>query len=1220
VAEYEISPYREEGKCYTAKYLANKANAKLYLVMNASYARPSGVTASGTIPAITTVAFDVEEFVAWANQQGYNINLNQLYSLSLLNEDVMSVGRYDPFHVVNLPLFSTNTPSNNHHNRLISSVNTSGTPYDLPQGLAPWHRLGYYRYRYEIYQDHDGYTTVISPQGVAGTPSERHFDNAIQPTLISGQRASIGNIQYINHALSNAPAEGNILDAYGISINDTPAIVARPDSPKNVRKLFTVYDGIRYSRDIENDSSPPLKYKFGLKYPLAQRHQIVNSAIPDTFTVGIETRIDQNEWAMESVGTRPNNIAPFYRSKLVLRRLPLGASTTFIIKRLEMYSSEYEYYYYDYFYADPNTGNEVSISNNNSLPFIQVRRLLDALRSYVVSLSAHEETVVFDARVYFIKAVPLEPYEGSVGSVFNFCPTQSDGGGGTGDTGAGSSQGPDVANIYIEPLYKYGFVSDFPYWNWASPRHSYRAATKFNVVTRHHLMPRDLNDLVITDFTGQRVTFSTYEDRIVINGTPPFFVYFNPEPGQNPVPLSLPVVGEWSAVQKQLPLAGFEPENGKWIVKLGGYGERDTERAKERRDATAPYDASDYLTRISGDSVELVVPHSVSQNVLSNLTYPVYIGYSLGASENPVKYAYVTHTRLEAGQSTLKVTLNLAEPKSFFNVDISALEKGNALPRFTSNNPTELDWVRWLYKLSGMYGLLSMEPGLGFKPLSFWTDLYPDGPGMPEAEMWDRFLNLNLTSTIGEIENLLQANLCTSVERPDGGLHIVSLVPNANLTPAQFFEPSARVLFYCVNPDGVTYQRDPKLHIEALEVSVDNTFAVIEVEGYSNTVQGNLKKDYATFVQGGKETKVLEVDAGLWDNDKYRFESMWNTMKDADGNFDDPSALERALDFNKPGFRFTKLVNGVPKRVYYPEVWYRRLGMRGDDPNNLEVTTGDANYRFYLEKFLFGTLTDSAANALDVDTHYNALPEIDRPANKKQALIGFRGWGYAANICGSLFGDPFYRIRLKAPEIDTATLKIAPLVGKPSDDFAPKWFPNFYSKYIQPNLAAYPRKVKRVQNPFVGEMATPKHLMAHAQAWATQYKSPESLASHLATWLTFMEFLKTRRTTISYAGYAPWMNMQIIAVAVKPLAGTRVQFYDFYLLDNVNPEVNVGGEIWTRATGYFLFRYNKLTGEASYDPPIKDEGGVSADPWPGGTFDDTETEEDITINGFIEVQ
>ncbi len=1190
MAEYEISPYREEGKCYTAKYSANKANAKLYVVMNAHYQRPHGVTVSGIINTITTVVFDVEEFVTWANQRGYNIDLNQLYSLNLFNEDIMRVGRYDPFHVVNLPLFSTNTPSNGYRNRLISSVNTSGTPYDLPRGLTPWHQLGYYKYTYEIYEDHDGYRTVISNRGVAGTPSERHFDNAMQPTLISGQRASIGVIQHINQSLNNAPAEGNILEAYGISINDTPAIVARPDSPKNVRKLFTVYDGLRYSHDIENDSSPPLKYRFGLKYPLAQRHQLVNSAIPDTFTVGIETRIDQNEWAMESAGTRPNNIAPFYRSKLVLRRLPLGASTTFIVKRLEMHAGEYEYYYYDYFYVDPNIGNEVSISNNNTPPFIQVRRFLDALRSYVVSLGAHEETIVLDARVYFIKTVPLEPYDGSTGSVFDFCVTQSGEGG---DTGAGSLRGSDIANIYIEPLYKYGFVSDFPYWNWASPTHSYRAATKFNVVTRHHLMPKDLNNLVVTNFTGQRVTFFTYEDRIVINGTPPFFVYFNPEPGQRSLPLSLPVVGEWSAVQKRLPLAGFEPESGKWVVKLGGYGEKDAERAKERRDAVAPYDASDYLTRISGDSVELVVPHSVSQSVLSNLTYPVYIGYSLGVqNELPVKYAYVTHTRLEAGQSTLKVTLNLVNPKSFFNVDISALEKGKALPRFTSENPNELDWVRWLYKLSGMYGLLSMEPGLGFKSLRFWTDNYPDGPGMPEAEMWDRFLNLNLTSTIGEIENLLQANLCTSVERPDGGLHIVSLVPNADLTPAQFLQPRARVLFYCVKPDGATYQRDPKLHIEALEVSVDNSFAVIEVEGYSNAVQGNLKKDYATFVQGGKETKVLEVDAGRWDNDKYRFESMWNTMKDADGNFDDPSALESDKpDYNVSGFRFTKLVNGVPKRVYYPEVWYRRLGMRGDDPNNLEVTTGDSNYRFHLEKFLFGILTDSAANALDVNTHYDALPEGNRPTNKKQALIGFQGWGYAANICGSVFGDPFYRIKLVAPEIDTATLKIVPLVGKPSDNFAPKWFPNFYSKYIQPNLAAYPRKVKRIQNPFIGEMATPKHLMTHTQAWAEYYTSPEALASHLATWLTFMEFLKTRRTTISYAGHAPWVNMQIIAIAVRPLAGTGVQFYDFYMLDDVNPEVSVGREIWTKATGYFLFRYNKVTGEVSYDPPIKDVDG-----------------------------
>ncbi|API81903.1 hypothetical protein G20c_95 [Thermus phage G20c] len=1106
---------------------------------------------------IETFILDPYELASWANE---GINVDRALQLDLFAETVMHVGRYDPFHPLNLPLLAVSSPINWKTKAFISSLNGTSTPYPMPGGQTSGFAFGYF----------NEWNAFVAP-----TAHNKYIDGATQRAITSGLIPKIGQIRSGVQAQWATTWPGNKLDAYGIAINGTPVVSPNSVDTPQVESRFFIYGGLRKYAEEGTDN-----FLFVLKHPLNASPAQAGSTVPSTFTVVIEDKISQGDWLMAN--TAAHSYGRYYKAELALNHLPLGVSG--FMRRIYTNDS------YAWAYTKPSTGQETLLMNQGmGTPEDETRRLLEAAVRYIVSYGTVYMAQVTDAFAYVVRAAPLNDYSGTPSAYFNFCPSSQPPSGGDEDgasEGDGSATSPDLGPIFTQSLYRYGFASDFPLWSWSSERHEYRAATKYNVVTRHPLMPRDLQDLYITNFSGAPVSYTTYEDRIVINGEPPFFVYFNPQSGQGAVPLSLPPVGEWSAVQKRLPLAGFEPENGLWVVKLGGYGEPDPALAAARRDASAPYDASPYVTRITGSAVELVVPHNVAQQVLSNVTFPIYVGYRTDTqSELPVKYAYVTQTSIEPGQSTLRVSLGMVEPKSFFNVDISSLEKSDALPRGVQS---ELDWVRWLFKLSGMYGLLSMEPGLGFKPLEFWTAAYPDGPGIPEEEMWDRFLNLNLTSTIGEIENLLQANLCTSVERPDGGLHIVPLVPNAHLTPAEFLRPEARVLFYGVDADARTYRRDPKLDISSLEVNVDNSFAVVEVEGYSNTVQGNLVRTYATFVQGGRETQILQIDAGLWDNDAYRFEQMWQTMKTANGNYDDPDTVVWGqMDANEPGFRFSKLFSGVPKRMYYPESWYRLVGMDSRDPSNLEWESGDANYRVALEKYQFGLLTDQAAQGYDLDNYYNQLPENQRNFNKAQVLLGFRAYGYAANVCGSVFGDPFYRLKLKAPDIDSATLSIVPLIGKPSDKFAPKWFPNFYSKYVQPNLAAYPRKVRRVQNPFVSEMASARYLMRHAAPWASAYTSPDALASHLATWLTFMEFLKTRRTTLSYAGYAPWTNYQIIGVAVRPVSGNQVRYFDFYMLDEVQPDVTIGGEIWTRAVGYYLFRLDVESGEVSYGLPIK---------------------------------
>ena len=729
-------------------------------------------------------------------------------------------------------------------------------------------------------------------------------------------------------------------------------------------------------------------------------------------------------------------------------------------------------------------------------------------------------------------------------------------------------------------------ASDFISVQWASDTHNYRVFTKFTRILRHPWMPLDGSGMKVYDSTGQEVPYQMQKDVLVIRGgKPPFAVYFNPNSYVTSSLLASYSSGEWSAVQHRGILFGYEPDSYKITVKLGGYGETNPWLARERRDASAPLDATPYLQKISGQTVELIVPKNLNQQILSNVVYPVYLEYQESSGTTfPMSYRYAIDTSLEAYQDLLKVRISTVDPKEFYNVDVNS-DKGTSFP---SELESEEGWVKYLFRLSGMYGLLSKEPGVRFKLIRYWTAAPPDGPGIPMEEVIYRFTNINLTSVMGEIENLLQANLCTSISRPDGGLHIVPLVPYADKTPKDFANGSVPVLKYCLDANG-NYVNDPKLDIGELKVSLDAAFAAVEVEGYSSTVTGNLVKTLATFVQGGRETTVLEVDAGLWDNHAARFDEMWQTMKarSADGYlyYDPPEYVQSGvMDWDVPGFRFAKIENGVPKRRYYPEVWYRIVGLDSNDPNNLSVSTGDVNFHFSLGRYLFGLATDRLANDLQLDTTYEQLPAEQKNFNPRKILLGFRGHGHASNFCGSAFGDPFFTLKLTVPDVDSATLTIRPLIGKPSDDFAPKWFPNFYRDYIQKNLAAYPRKLKKVENPYIGEMASPTYAV-QASGYEDKYKFPESLANHLATWLTFLEFLKTRSATIRYAGIAPWKNRQIIGIAVRPPNGSGPPRYmDFYMLDSVEFSYAVGGESWTSATGYYLFRLDLTNGNAIYDP------------------------------------
>ena len=721
-----------------------------------------------------------------------------------------------------------------------------------------------------------------------------------------------------------------------------------------------------------------------------------------------------------------------------------------------------------------------------------------------------------------------------------------------------------------EPLYLLGTGEGSPRTPWHISTRRYRVFGLGTRLPRHPLMPLDMAGVKAVKLNGDQDSFIMDGDVLVFTDYGPHVVYFNPSTsGVSPVTTNANTNGSWSMLQIKDQLYGYEPSDYWWVVRLGGYG-NELGRVNENTDAI--YDATDYVYALSTTDIGLVAPKAVESSLLQGAVYPVFVGVSTLTGEfAPAFYRYAVSTQLNYYADQMDIRLRLVGLRELYNVEIT-----DALQKLYGGVPlTDEAWAAGLMK-SSLAGKFSKEPGVRFRSAMYWLAAPPDGPGMPEDEWIARYRNGVLGSLNEEIEAVLNANMLTAVERPDGGLHVISLVPYPGASHRDFINGNVPVLFYHTDPTTWEYTADPKLDVSGLEIDLEGAFAKVEVEGYSNAVSGELTWTYARFVQGGQERNYLEIDSGLWGNAAAAFAGYINQQRDSNGNLDDPASIQNTLDFNVDGFRFRVLDNGIPKAKYYPVKWYEMLGSRPDE-SQFYYTAGDVNWWVRFERFLYGKPTSQYATG-------HSLTTDDR------LVLGFRAWP-ERNFCGAVAGDPLFIMRLKVPDIDLATLKVTPLIGKPTSTFAPRWFRQFLD-LIEVNYERYPRKAKRVQNPYVGEIWSDTHAVQHE--WLEliapgeskkAYSSRDALASHLATWLTFREFLKTRRAKLRYAGFAPWREGQIVAVAAQPSVGTTVRQLSFFLLNDVQIYGQVGGEAWTEAEASFLFRLDLEKWGVRYGTP-----------------------------------
>lgn len=769
------------------------------------------------------------------------------------------------------------------------------------------------------------------------------------------------------------------------------------------------------------------------------------------------------------------------------------------------------------------------------------------------------------------------------------------------------------------PYYPGGFASEVLYpEDWLYPDCRWRAHTVYQEVIRHPLMPFGFSGIQVVDAWGQPVSVKQYEDIVLIieGGEPPYTVYFQPafaqDPSSSALPSGVPSKSLDELLRQSTPWFGLEEYKGNptasyiigaYNVFVGGvpvYGVGD--QAYARRDNPNPIDVTKYVTSIRNQEITLYVPMGHLDTVFTLSPRIV----SIVRNAEYVDYGVITQVLIEPVGTYKRITLRYVKIDEFYDLDVKELDSGEFLLRSLidpKQNPTE-DWI--LYKIlraAGVPGTHTMDGRMRYA--LFWTAPPPLGPGLPEEEALVRYLNSISGSLFDSIRALAEANLLRAWSKPDGGLHFEPIAPFYGLTIDKFFDGTIPVLFFCVDPSG-NYILDPKLEIQSFTLDTGNIFSEIEVEGYSNSVVADFRQTYATFVTAsGQQRDYVEVDSGLWGNAYAAFEGYVNSQK-INGQFDDPDQVHPN---GATGFRFRVMENGVPKAKYYPVLWARAKEVDPYSITNFSYDSGDANWWVQFRYVVDVDMKDTLANKLGVDSLAEelisrGLDSAKTNAEKRKAIAGF--WATPErNLVGACLGDPIFRMRWKVVDIDTATLAVKPLRAKSDPLYAPFWFPNFYEDFVVRYKNLQARGVKVVQNPFVTEISAPDFAVqidqwSHRQEeWNNRtygemlYTTTDANAKHLATWLTFEEFLKSRRARLRYYGnLSPSMNLRprgFVAVAVKPKEGSRVEKYDlFWLGDSINLNMEVGKELFVEADAYFIARfYKKDNGDwyVRYIPP-----------------------------------
>lgn len=699
-----------------------------------------------------------------------------------------------------------------------------------------------------------------------------------------------------------------------------------------------------------------------------------------------------------------------------------------------------------------------------------------------------------------------------------------------------------------------------PVLSWRAAGKPLRALVRGKVVVRHPDMPAGMGGLVAYNAAGVQVYPRRRGDLLCFETAGPHTVYWNPVPDGPP----LPTIGEstYQAVYAGVP-------RGVWDV---------AEQFREARNIIVPRfgvrvggaDFSAHMLDFQPGSVTLAGPASLFEMLPTAVqevqvvgTEPIFTGKLIRAETQPYANGRV-------------VSFQLVSNSEFFDVDMTRLNlEDEPVPEF------EDVYVQRLLELSGFGGQLLIAPGLQWRDVRFWQAPLPAGPGMELPEVESRYKNTQNGSTLQTIKTVLQANMLDLYDLPSGDLYVDQILPQVDQTLDQLLK-NARFV-YCAASG--TYVNDPRITVSSVSLALDDGFAEVEVEGFSNEVNLGIGKDIASFVQNGIQNNFLEKSLG-----GYQSSSNW--------------APEHPWPFER-------LENGALKGEFIPVEWFEQAQVSLSPASIEEKRTyqsggflggGDKHIDWKEFRILSGTEAAAKwpARRADIQEFVDLfLPALDDPDHPKYDTPEKRMSnsrlvvGFAAEASGDYVSKATWQFKVNVAKPAEAQLRVVPLEGKFDARWAPEWMP---PSYIHPAIQAMrnikPRSAKKVSNPLIARLGSQYAVQVPTYPdgritrslfdndWTTS-------ASQLATWLTVKEFLKTRQVEVSLAGAQAVLPNQFLFIARRPPGGPGhpVTHVDGLLvLEPGRPDARVGNEAWTRVRCAYIGCV--AAGEVTFDMPL----------------------------------
>lgn len=700
-------------------------------------------------------------------------------------------------------------------------------------------------------------------------------------------------------------------------------------------------------------------------------------------------------------------------------------------------------------------------------------------------------------------------------------------------------------------------MGGLPPADWKEPTYEYRASVNSPYIQRHPDMNATMTGIKAFDATGNPATVQRYGDYLLFGGSGPWTVYFQRLGGALMVPTitrssfelfvaahPLSVIPAWGAAERYE--RGRNVVTPSYTVMLGNI------------------DVSEHLVEFSPDSVTLAGPASNLQSLPENVSR-----VNVTSGVLPITAGVTVRVDTQPYANGRKIQLSYIPVSRFLDVDLNAIN----LPE--SQATTEEDHVLQIMQLAlkdpgGEH--IKKTAGVQFRKLDFWTQEPPHGPGLVIEEVYSRYWNTQMGSSLSEIRSLLNANMLDMFDLPNGDVLISTLVPSPEKDLKEILNSTGTVK-YNTDQQG-NFINDPRLDVTSITLAFDEGFSRIEVEGFSNEVLLDATETFATFVQNQKDTKEYYI-----------------YVPGYTGN----------SDFTGNKFYFTTFRKNFAEAMVYPKLWFTQANMDFADNNLVQIVNVSHSWGSLgsgwasVERKGLIRMTGNEILA-STNPHWAKLKEPNPEYENKPHLVEFLdrfltpsgdpifsspaarlehplAVGVDLRVVGDWVSSKEVWFKAKVGAPDEATLKVHPLVGEVNTQFAPNWFPPNYMNlvlYKYENLK--PRKAKRIQNQYIARIgqnyAVQVPNFPDNRITPAMYNVNEKLsAQQLATYLTLREILGSRTVQLSYAGTHTFTPNQFVAIARRPENGVGhpVEKYDILLvLEIPSADARVGSEAWTR--------------------------------------------------------